>query len=148
MTSIETVRGISDHDIVVVDIKIKAHLTKKPRLPVKQWSKADWDTIRKYTTTFRDRFLSEYQEGDVDTNYSDFLQHVDDMLDKHVPPKRSSSGKNVLWITPTIRHMCRQKQGLYNRVKNAKKKKTNAGDNIVRIKQARARHLGKPSGTT
>ena len=121
MTSIDTVPGISDHDIVVVDTKIKARLTKKPRRLVKQWSKADWDTIRKETTTFRDKFLSEYQERDVDTNYNDFQQHVEDMLDKHVPTKLSklsSSRKNVPWLTPTIRRMCRKKQHLYNRAKN------------------------------
>ena len=101
----------------------KVRLTKKPRRPVKQWSKADWDTIQKETTTFRDKFLSEYQERDVDTNYSDFQQHVDNMLDKHVPTKLSSSRKNVPWLTPTIRRMCRKKQRLYKRAKKAKKNK-------------------------
>ena len=123
VTSIDTVPGISDHDIVVVDTKIKARLTKKPRRPDKQWSKADWDTIRKETTTFRDKFLSEYQERDVDTNYSDFQQHVDDMLDKHVPTKLSSSRKNVPWLTLMIRRMCRKKQRLYNHAKKVKKNK-------------------------
>ena len=80
-------------------------------------------SIREETTTFRDKFLSEYQERDVDTNYSDFQQHVDDMLDKHVPTKLSSSRKNVPWLTPTIRQMCRKKQRLYNRAKKAKKNK-------------------------
>ena len=123
VTSIDTVPGISDHDIVVVDTKIKARLTKKPRRPVKQWSKADWDTIREETTTFRDKFLSDHQERDVDTNYSDFQQHVDDMLDKHVPTKLSSSRRNGPWLTTTIRLMCRKKQRLYNRAKKAKKNK-------------------------
>ena len=120
VTSIDTVPGISDHDIVVVNTKIKARLTKKPRRPVKQWSKADWDIIRKETTTFRGKFLSEYQERDEDTNYSDFQQHVDDMLDKHVPAKLSSSRKNVPWLTPTIRLMCRKKQRLYKREESQK----------------------------
>ncbi len=107
----DVVPGISDHDIVVVDSQIKVKSIKKPKRPIKQWSKADWETIRTKTAEFKDQFLNELQDHDVEINYSKFQKHVEDTLGKLAPTKMSSTRRNVPWITPAIRRMCRKTTG-------------------------------------
>ena len=44
--SVNVTTGISDHDVVVADVKIRPNIQKlKPRI-VHLYSKADWDSIK------------------------------------------------------------------------------------------------------
>ena len=119
--SCNTVPGIADHHIIVVDSMIKAQRLKKPKRPIKQWSKANWETIREETGKFRDDFLQDCEQRDVEENYKAFVDHIDDVISRHVPTKMSSSRRNVPWITPAIRRMTNKKQRLYNRAKRTHK---------------------------
>ena len=100
---------------------IKAQRLKKPKRPIKQWSKANWETIREETGKFRDVFLQDCEQRDVEENYKAFVDHIDDVISRHVPTKMSSSRRNVPWITPAIRRMTNKKQRLYNRAKRTHK---------------------------
>ena len=115
--SCNTVPGIADHHIIVVDSMIKAQRLKKPRCPIKQWSKVNWETIREERGKFRDDFLQDCEQRDVEANYKVFVDHIDDVISRHVPSKMSSSRRNVPWMTPAIRRMANKKQRLYIRAK-------------------------------
>jgi hypothetical protein len=115
--SLNTVPGISDHNIILADSDLQAKLTKKPKRCIKQWSKADWDTIRSETTAYRDEFLTNYQQRDVETNYNDFCNHINNVTTKHVPTKTRGTRWNVPWITNKTKRMTRKKQRLFNRAK-------------------------------
>ena len=61
---------------MVVDSTLKAQRLKKPKRPIKQWSKADWDAIRDETGKFRDDFLRDYEQRDVEANHKAFVDHI------------------------------------------------------------------------
>ena len=95
--AINTVPGISDHHIIVVDSCIKAQVTKKPKRIIHQWSKADWDKIRQESEIFKGQFMSTCEDRDVEQNYEALSAHIQEVMDKHVPKKMSSSRRNLPW---------------------------------------------------
>ena len=45
---IKSIPGISDHNIVLADCKLKPSIITKPQRKIYQWSKADWRSISRY----------------------------------------------------------------------------------------------------
>ena len=119
--SSNTVPGISDHNIVIVDSSIRAQQPKKPKRTIKQWSKVHWKAVKEESSRFRDDFLSHHNEKTVESNYEALCQHVNDIITSHVPTKQSRSRHKVPRLTTRLRRMCRKKQRLYNRAKKSRK---------------------------
>ena len=44
--SIASIPGISDHNIVLADCKLKPSIITRPQRKIYQWSKADWRSLR------------------------------------------------------------------------------------------------------
>ena len=107
--SCNAVPGIADHHIIVVNSMIKAQRLKKPRRPIKQWSKANWETIREETGKFRDDFLQDCEQRDVEAIYTAFVDHIVDVISRHVSMKMSSWRRNVPWMTPAIKRLTNKK---------------------------------------
>ena len=126
---------------------IKAHRLKKPRRPIKQWSKSNWETIREETGKFRDDFLQDCEQRDFEANYKAFVDHIDDVISRHGLTKMSSSRRNVPWMTPAIRRMTNKKQCLYNLAKRTHKDqhraqyKAHKNNTIKALWKARWNHI-------
>ena len=56
--SITSSPGISDHNIVLADCKLKPSIITKPQRKIYQWSKADWRSLREQTVVFAEEFLA------------------------------------------------------------------------------------------
>ena len=122
-------RGIEDEQGIFRSHPLcgaEAKQTKKPKRCIKQWTKADWDAIRQDSSKFRDEFLPGYQEKDVDANYNDFCNHINNVIKQHVPSKTRGTRWNVPWLTPNIKRMTRKKQRLFNRAKKTCKEQHRA----------------------
>ena len=111
--------GISDHDIVVVDTKHRMDINRKAPRNIKQWSKADWERIKTDTVNYQQTFLQEATERSVEENYSHFQNFMNTIMKKYVPEKPASSRRNLPWITPGVRRMCKKKQSLYNKARRS-----------------------------
>ena len=85
------------------------------------YSKADWDTIREKTRNFVTNLLDNFPSCDVNANYVKLKNHIDQVIEAHIPSKRVTTRFNVPWITTNIKRMCRKKQRLYNRAKRTRK---------------------------
>ena len=85
------------------------------------YSKADWDTIREKTRNFVTNLLDNFPSCDVNDNYVKLKNHIDQVIDAHIPSKRVTIRFNVPWITTNIKRMCRKKQRLYNRAIRTRK---------------------------
>ena len=120
VTSVQTIPGFADHHTVIVDSDIKLRLSKKPRRTVYQWSKATWDTLKEKTMKFQQDFLQTYAGRDVDSNYSAFCSHVENIM-KDIPSKLSKSRRDVPWMTTRVKRLCRKKQRIFNKAKRTKK---------------------------
>ena len=113
--------GTSDHSFVVIDTFHKLDIPKKPRRKIHQWSKADWDGLRRKATEFKQQFLENSPDLDIDKQYKLVTDFVTAVINdtKLVPCKWSSSRRNTPWFTTSLRRMTRKKQRLYNKAKKS-----------------------------
>ena len=54
--SITSIPGISDHNIVLADCKLKPSIITKPQRKIYQWSKAEWRSLREETVVLLKTF--------------------------------------------------------------------------------------------
>ena len=96
-----SIPGISDHSIVQADcdLKPKGTINKKPPRKVYQWSKADWQLIKKQTVIFAKPFLALALTRTVKENYTVFIEYMEGILAINIPSKLSNSRHNLPWIT-------------------------------------------------
>ena len=69
---------------------------------------------------FQHDFLQTYAGRDVDSNYSAFCSHVENIM-KDIPSKLSKSRRDVPWMTTRVKRLCRKKQRIFNKAKRTKK---------------------------
>ena len=112
--------GISDHDIVVVDMKLTAKLIKPPKRKIFLYKKAEFNEISELINEF-DRSLTEehLQASDVNSLWDNFQTTLQAAIDKYVPSKLSSTRYNSPWIDQSIRRDIRRKQRLYNKARKS-----------------------------
>ena len=121
--NIDTIPGISDHDgVIIVDTAVRAQLNKKTQRKVPIWKRADWETMKKKTTTFGDKFLADHEQHTVEENWTKFHDHIGELI-ASIPSKLTSSRNNLPWMTSHIKRLCRKKRRLYNAAKKKKKDK-------------------------
>ena len=112
---INTIPGFSDHHIVIADSDIQARRTTKPRRPIRQWSKADWDTMRAETEVFRENETTVY-----------CVPTSSNWLPSMFPVSSHHPGEMSLGLPPSIRRMCRKKQRLFNKDNKTNKERHRA----------------------
>ena len=49
------------------------------------------------------------RKHDVNDNYVKLKNHIDQVIEAHIPSKRVTTRINVPWITTNIKRMCRKK---------------------------------------
>ena len=111
------------------------------------YSEADWDTIREKTRNFVTSLLDNFSSCDVSDNYVKLKNHIDQVIEAHIPSKQVTIRFNVPWISTNIKRMCRKKQRLYNRDKRTRKSRhsekfrTHKKDTLRALRGARWAHI-------
>ena len=103
--------------MVVVDTHLSLNINYKIPRKSNQWSKADWEKIKSETITYQEVFLRDGLSRTMSENYRAFQEFIMGIISKYVPQKWASSRRNVPWLTPAIRCLCKKKQRLYNKAK-------------------------------
>ncbi|KAI8494439.1 hypothetical protein Bbelb_276650 [Branchiostoma belcheri] len=111
------VPGISDHDMVLVDVNLALKQNRKPKRKVYIRTKADEPAIKKDLTDYAANFHKRTQDMSVTQKWSDFKDKMKDTMNKHIPSKITSSRYNLPWFNRNLRRHCRKKQRLYNKAK-------------------------------
>ena len=88
----QTVLGIADHEIVVVDSVIKATVNKAKPRKVYRFNDANWDMIREDATKLNDKLNEHFGSNSVDENWEHFKTRMAEVVEKHVPAKMTSTG--------------------------------------------------------
>ena len=97
-----TIPGISDHDVIVVDAALKPEYCKKQPRKVYIYSRADWATIKEDINNFANDYISNIASHSVDENWITFREHLQNVINKHVPSKFTSTRQHLPWITTSI----------------------------------------------
>ena len=107
--------GLSDHDIVLAEIKSRPELIKQVPRDIPLYKKADWDQLKQ---SMRDLFL-ELQSIPATTDsqvlWDKFAGRLQQEIDKHIPIRKAGTRDGFPWITQEIRRLMRKRDKLYRR---------------------------------
>ena len=115
--SINSIPGISDHNIVLADCKLKPSIITKPQRKIYQWSKADWHSIREQTVVFVENFLASGSTRNINENYNKFKEYLEEIMSSKIPTKLSSKRFKLPWFNRELKRLCRKKSRKYKKPK-------------------------------
>jgi hypothetical protein len=131
--NIQTIPGVSDHDVVLVDSSIQAPRNKKEPRNILLYGKANWTGMRTSTKDFATSFLPALHSRSVQDNWLVIKEHIQNNIKEHIPTKLVSSRYNLPWVTSNLRRLTRKKQRLYNAAR--KVNSTTAWDKYRKFKK-------------
>ena len=114
--SITSIPGISDHNIVLADCKLKPSIITKPQRKIYQWSKADWRSLREQTVVFAEDVLASATTRSVNENYIKFRTYLEEVMENKIPSKLSSK---LPWFNRELKRLCRKKDRKYKKAKRS-----------------------------
>ena len=117
--SITSIPGISDHNIVLADCKLKPSIITKPQRKIYQWSKADWHSLREQTVVFAEDFLASATTRSVNENYIKFRTYLEEVMENKIPSKLSSKRFKLPWFNRELKRLCRKKARKYKKAKRS-----------------------------
>ena len=117
--SITSIPGISDHNIVLADCKLKLSIITKPQRKIYQWSKADWHSLREQTVVFAEDFLASATTRSVNENYIKFRTYLEEVMENKIPSKLSSKRFKLPWFNRELKRLCRKKARKYKKAKRS-----------------------------
>ena len=117
--SITSIPGISDHNIVLADCKLKPSIITKPQRKIYQWSKADWRSLREQTVVFAEDFLASATTRSVNENYIKFRTYLEEVMENKIPSKLSSKRFKLPWFNRELKRLCRKKARKYKKAKRS-----------------------------
>ena len=111
--------GISDHDIVLIDLHIRATRQQNIKRKIFIWKRANIEEITYALQEFSDDFVSMHHVTTPVQQLWDILSNKFlEMMDKQISTKMTSSRHNQLWINGTIKNLLRRKHGAFNRARH------------------------------
>ena len=117
--SLTSISGISDHNIVLADCKLKPSIITKPKRKIYQWSKADWHSLREQTVVFAEDFLASATTRSVNENYIKFRTYLEEVMENKIPSKLSSKRFKLPWFNRELKRLCRKKARKYKKAKRS-----------------------------
>ena len=98
--------------MVVVDSDLKPHYAKAIPRKIHAFKKANWTKIREDTESFKDDFLLEAPNRDVQTNWGILKTHLQKMMDKFIPSSLKSSRRNLPWFTNSLKRTIKKAKAI------------------------------------
>lgn len=114
MESIKVVPGISDHEMVNFNLKLKCKRKRIPKRMVFLRKKANSQQMEEDILNFSDHYFLNLSDSSVNEKWSAIKE-------ANVPSKITSSRYNLPWFNRSHRRMSRKKQRLYNTAKKSNK---------------------------
>jgi hypothetical protein len=115
----QSVPGIGDHDMCVIDTDLKAKINKSHPRKIFQFNKAEWDTIRKEAEILNQHLISHFA-NDINENWVNFKSRLDTIITKNVPSNLSSTRHNLPWLDCSLKKLLRRKKRLFKKAKTSK----------------------------
>ena len=116
---VEVVPGLSDHDAVIVQSKMRMSLAKQANRKIPLYSKANWQAIRADLQSLENKISDLILQGtDVDSVWRKFRDSILLVISQHVPHKMSRKHLSLPWITTQLRRQIRRRNILYCRAKH------------------------------
>ena len=109
--SCNTIPGISDHGMVVVDIELKPHYNRPKRREIFTYKK---QTGKKLETLFRHEAKKLLKKmNTLKEKWQKFKSCINEIVNQYVPKRLTSKRHNLAWLTKTEKKMIVKKHKLY-----------------------------------
>ena len=120
--SCETIPGISNHDMLVINSDLKPTYNKPKCRKVYIYKGVDMNAIKQNMTELSENIINT----DVDSPMHDMwekLKHgIYEVTEKNIPSKLISNRHNLSWINHKLKKIIQKKNKLYNKARQSKKK--------------------------
>lgn len=125
ISNIEIASGISDHDAIHYCLE----LPNKPLCdaldhPIYLYHKGNMEGVKSDMLDFQLQFfMSDPYLNDVENNWNNLKQAINNAIIAHIPKKPSQSKNNLPWITPSIKRLMNHRTRLYRKAKSLQTEK-------------------------
>jgi hypothetical protein len=129
----EIITGISDHDIVFVELNIApTKLKQKPRnIPI--YRKANWETMKTESDTLYNDMTGVVSTSSAEDMWIDFKTKLENIVKHHIPFQKLSAKIKPPWITHDTKKLMKKRDiKLYKTMKKSGSKQQR--DNYKQIK--------------
>lgn len=112
VSSVTSTPGISDHDLIQATISLPFSRMRKQLKTIRDYKKADFDSINNALGSFLDEFLPDYLERSVQ-NWDLFKAKVTELTAKHIPMKKVFSNTSAPWYNRYMNRLSNRKKRFY-----------------------------------
>ena len=117
---IQIIPGLSDHDVVVVQTKMRISATKQTNRRIPLYNKANWEAMRNEIEPLEGEInnlvLQTVHIDDVWRKLSDSILHV---VNKYIPYKITRKRRSLPWISVQLRKQIKRRDKLYRQAKRS-----------------------------
>jgi hypothetical protein len=114
----EIIPGLSDHDIVKINNRMKTLICKKPKRTIYLWNKCNSIGLHEAAITFQNTFLTKYSiVSPVEDIWQFIKSNLKELMNDFVPTKQTSNKINKCWFNTKLKKLCKQKENLFKKYK-------------------------------
>ena len=118
---VEVLPGISDHDIVAIEVDISPKRRKQKPRKIHLYSKAQWSEFEEKVNELADELLSKFESNSVDDLWETFKGTLHSLIEKIVPCKSAKSKDMLPYITPEINRLIKKRDRLFKKRRQAQR---------------------------
>ena len=109
--------GMSDHQIVIADVDLKAKTAKKKPRKVFLYKKGNMNGLKDNIDAKLSARIDHMSEYTTEDNWAYFKNTITEAMRENIPQKTIGGKQHVPWINTRIKRHIRQKQRRYNAAK-------------------------------
>ena len=110
--------GLSDHDIVLVEYKVKLHRQKKQKRKLFLWKHANIDSMKNEINEFYHLFMQNHRETeDINKLWEYIKTNMLTILNENVPTKFTTRNPGKPWINTELKRTLRKKKRWFKKYK-------------------------------
>lgn len=149
---VEVVDGISDHDIVEINLNFTPKTKRRKRRKVFLRDKANKEAIFKDLDDFSDVYKRDFVNKSTDEKWSAISDAINKTIEANVPQKLTSARHDVPWFTNELRRLMKTKRRRYNRYRATRdardweKFRKTRNEVSSKLRCAKARYYGEELG--
>ncbi|XP_038074867.1 uncharacterized protein LOC119742770 [Patiria miniata] len=111
--------GISDHDIVSVEILTSSKRIRQPRRKIFLFKKGNFDKIKEDINEYADSISKEvYSAQSTDTLWLGFKHALTTAMERHIPTKMTSTNSSLPWFKQSHKCIMRRKRKAYDKARS------------------------------
>ena len=113
---VKVIPGISDHEIVFMELSVHLNYRKQPRKRVWMYNKADWPGMIKYLGPRMARFEEEYNPC-PDALWNKIQHEITEAMETFIPRRLTKRKDSRPWIDKKLHRLIKTKRRLYKKCK-------------------------------